>query len=610
MMVNNGNTLYINEYYDAYNSHIYSFEQPDKIVDTELQGKQLNILGEDLYYIDDNTIYRYAAGDESAEEVYKGGALQQLLAADNGSKVYLYFTEISGTQYYLQRLDTATNEKKTISAGQNFMLFTVHDNKIYYVNDKHEVWTVDMNGKKEKCIIKDSGANALCFVDDKMYLQTDDSVIEATTNGKVENVLPDVKPVFVLDENHISPIIGDDGKLYYIDSDTYYLYCCDLSDNTSEPVVEATCYNFELAAAGYLFYTTKETDVPATHMMTVSGDEVTDPVPMCFWGKAEAEKYEYGVYYCENATNNSLCGITDEEFYFIDEGTLYKSDLSNTGSSSNCTAITKEDTECCGLNVLSDGRLYLVENKNGTSYIVSTDEGLIYKGNDVHALEYYRRDSFEKLLFTDKAQNGSYYAYSINADGSALTCISPVACAPDSLDVNNNYIIYADEEGKHLYLAYATGQPVNEGYLCYTVSDDDLSICQASFHDTELVYISLNGSASDNRFDSINPITGEVLSDQKANIGHFVFCEGLYAVDPTDDYVYYYESPSKDLTKRTLVNDVPVAAVNTFEYKDTWFVIYQTKNYGYAFLVTTESSGKFKCRGLKYININDYVSSS
>lgn len=617
-VISDGNKFYITDYYDAEHAQLYSLGS-EVNVELDQYAYQLNVIRDKIYFVDydDRAIYSYQTGNTSsvsetsadeesegettsdtalslkgnaATQVYKGGAIMQMVAVDTGKQIYLFFTEVSGTQFYIQRLDVDSKEKTTISSSRDGIMFSIHNNLIYYIDDNNNVWTVSMDGKNEKCIVQDQGVRALCFEGDSMYLQTEDSVVEASLDGKIKDTLEGLDPVFELDDKYISPILGHEGKLYYTDSKSRYLYEYDLSKKKAgELLVEATCFDYEISG-DELFYTTMATDVQSLHCLNLSKDD-DEPVAFCMWATLNTEnmKYYYGVGCYGNTVNGSICATEDDTLYYLMQGKVYYSELEDAKATAYSGVLTNGETDFVCINTAEDDK-YFVENNANYSGIVSVEsKRSIYKGRDVHNLQYFKRDDFKKLLFTDKDENGDYYAYSIDIDGQTLTRISHVPCAPDSLDNIGEKIIYTDAERKHLYSACVTGQQINEDYECFSVDDDDLTIHQASFHGTDKVYISVNGGTDKNRFLTIDPSTGEIIKNEKAEIADFNFCGSkLYATDPTTSYLYCYESPKTDLTNRKLILDHRVDAVNVFEYDEQQICIFRTEATGYLRVVNPD----------------------
>ena len=505
--------------------------------------------------------------------LYAASAIGQLIAVDTGSHTYLYFTESSGSLIYLRRLEVDTKDAETISSGQDAILYAIHDNTIYYTNAKKQLWTLSMEGGEEICLVDDLTVNAFCFSDKYLYLQTDDAVIEATPKGKQIRTLENVKPGFSLTSptggSYICPILARDGKLIFADSETMYLKSCDLENGSIADLIDAVCYNYEIYLDGFL-YTTMYTDTPTLNYMN-NGQDASDTDNNAFpiWAYSQTETLVRTQ--PDNAVNGSFGRMTSEYAYFISKGALYGIDL----STNSTKRITNQSGTCSDLNVLPDGTLYAVSQVNGACKIDSTKAGNIYTGTDLRDLQYYRKDGYEKLIFTDLDKNGDRYAYSVGMDGKLLTRLSHVPCAQGSLAVQGSLMIYTDTERKHLYSASIAGQGAFE---VYAAVDDGSVICQAIPGDENGFYLSVRGSKGEMHFLTVD-YTGSVVRDKQVNIKQFGFAGGtLYAIDPTDGALYRYTDPLGDLTQRTQVYKKNVEAINIAEVSGEYAIFFRTKD--------------------------------
>lgn len=572
-----GSIDYISSYYDSQNADLFSLSGDNVEVVLKDRVSHINAIGNKLYYYNNDqfSIDCYTENEEPIQ-LYKGGAIGQLLAVDTGETTFLYFSEVNGNLFSIQRLDVNTKEKMPISGGYATLLFTVHNNLIYYVNDKHELWTVGFDGSKDKCLLKDDDVYSVCFVNDSMFLQTGDSVLEATENGKIKETLPDISPVYDLLDGYICPIYGYKGVLYYTDSESTHMYQYDLNERSGGvPFIEATCYDFEIIR-NMIVYTTIDTGIPTIHLKS---DLSTDDSPFPFnpWTLTEVSEREYGIDYYGNNVNGSFATFDNDRLFYIDDGVIHWNHKA--GDTSDFSVRSNASYSCLNF---ADEVFYTVALIDDVPYICNGLD-IIYTGTDIYNLQYYRRDDFEKLLFTDKAADGNYYAYSINTDGSALTRLSHINCAPDSLDIYKDYIIYTDENRIHLYSAYVTGQQINEDYEIYSsvTTQDDLSlaICQACFQSDGNVYITLNniyGYTSDCTFLSLDPVSGEILSEDHAYLSDFMLCyDGIYATDPIDHFLYYYSDFGDYLNPVRIISE-EVEALNRFDYDDKSYLAFRT----------------------------------
>lgn len=603
VIIADGEVTYVCDYYDADNLSLYYMDKDNVTHDLGCSAMQLNLLGDTLYFAGrtDNVIYSYTQGDSAPTQLYDGGAVGQVLAVDTGNEKFLLFTEINGAQIYLQKLDLKTNEKTTVSSGQTRMLFSVHDNLVYYTNGSYELWTVSMDGQNEECLIKDVDVYSFCFADDKIYLQTKDTVVEATMKGKIGDTLPGLDPIYQLDDRYISPLLMKEGMLYYTDKDSLFLYRYDLKERLfGTPFAKTICYNFE-SYGDSIIISAKETDTPTLYMIPDDPDADPDPIPLVMWTRVPQDDYSYGVNYSGNAVNGTISAVADTSLYYLYGGTLYAKKV---GASSD-SSVTN-GTYCSCLNILDDNSIYVVATtSDGSDNIVHSKDGAVYTGgNDVRVLQYYRRDSFTKLLFTEKAQDGNYYAYSMNTDGTSKTRLSHTACDPDSLDVYRDCIIYVTADKKHVCMASVTGQQLIGSFEVYSVSGSNSSIYQASFYGSN-VYVSVVVDSGSNHFISIDPYQAKVLTDQRGDIGRFVFCNGgLYATDPATEALYYYSSPKNDLTTREEIFEFRCDCLNVFKYNDTFRVLLRSKGTGNIYMVG-EYSSDMKWRSIDIIKLED-----